>query len=117
MAALIKIAESENLSVSHLNFLFQLLIFFLKNLVLLDEFFTAQADLVGALISFAEFHSPFLVAHVLVSVRRFFTLTSKLMLKRTVHFKVLGGTPDDVVRLACTIHSANDLVLAGHVEF
>lgn len=117
MAALIKITQSENLSLSHLNLLFQLSIFFFKNLVLLDKVFTAQADLVGALISFAEFNSPFLVAHVLVSVRRFFTLTSKLMLKRTVHFKVLSGTPDDVVRLACTIHPANYLVLAGHVKF
>jgi len=116
LAALIKIAQSENLSVSHFNLFFKLFIFFFENLILLSQLFTAQTDFVGALISFAKFHSPLLVAIILVCVRRFLTLTSKIMLNWTVHFKVLGSPPNDVVRLASTVHAANYLVLAWHVQ-
>ena len=38
-------------------------------------------------------------------------------LERMVHFEVLGGTADHVVRQRSAIHTTDYLVLAGGVEF
>ena len=74
----------------------------------------------ASLIRFPQLKRPFLIpprVRRMLRLLLFMVLTVRHRLERMVHFDVLGGTADHVVRQRSAIHTTDYLVLTGGVEF
>jgi hypothetical protein len=119
LTSLVKLTESQNFRVPHLDALFKLLYAWFQRLICFLEILTAESDLVGSLVRPTKLLSPFLIANGwschCISLRGLLAL-GIFTVKMVIHLHYLLSAPNDIVRETNAVHSAQNLVLTRHVE-